>query len=203
MLGRFDEARPVLIEFFRVLEERGDVVNLGQYLSMSATQFELLAGDTAAAVKYGERGCHLLEEAGERGFLATGLCIFAQALYAHDRLTEADACAERGIELADADDTSAQMDSRRVRAKVLARRGRYEEAEALSREAVAIADTTEGLRGQGDTRADLAEVLELAGRRDEASASLRDALERYERKEALVLARRTREQLASLEETPM
>jgi class 3 adenylate cyclase/tetratricopeptide (TPR) repeat protein len=201
MLGRFDEARPILTEFFRVLEERGDVVNLGQYLSMSATQFELLAGDRAAAAEYGEKGCRLLEDAGERGFLSTGLCIFAQALYELDRFTEAEACAERGVELADVDDISTQMDSRRVRAKVLAQRGKHEEAEVLGREAVAIADATEGLRGQGDTRADLAEVLELARRRDEATVLLREALDRFERKEALVHARRIRERLGALHET--
>ena len=203
MLGHFDEARPILAECLRRLEERGDLVNLGQYRSHSATRFELLAGDPAAAVRHGEEGCRLLEELGERGFLSTSCCYLAEALYALDRLEEADAWARRGVELTDSDDIGTQTLSRQVRAKVLARRGQHVEAETLAREAVALIDSTDGLYGQGDARADLAEVLELAGQRKAATAALHEALDRYERKEALVLARRVRERLAALQETPI
>jgi hypothetical protein len=68
---------------------------------------------------------------------------------------------------------------------------------------MALYDSTDGIYGQGDARVDLAEVLELAGRPDEATALLHEALDRYECKEALVLARRARERLAALQETPI
>jgi class 3 adenylate cyclase/tetratricopeptide (TPR) repeat protein len=203
MLGHFDEARPILAECLQMLEERGDLLNLGQYRSTSATRLELLAGDPAAAVRHGEEGCRLLEELGERGYLSTSCCDLAQALYALDRLDEADLWARKGLELGDSDDIATQTMSRQVQAKVLARRGQYAEAERLAREAMALYDSTDGIYGQGDARADLAEVLELAGRRDEATALLHEALDRYERKEALVLARRARERLAALQETPI
>ena len=82
-------------------------------------------------------------------------------------------------------------------AKVLARRGEQQEAERLAREAVAIAETTDDISGQGDVYADLAEVLVLGGKHDEAIAALEQALARYERKGNLVSAERVRTRLAS------
>ena len=200
MLGRFDEARPILAEFLQILEERGDLVNLGLHRSQSASELELLAGDPAAAARYAEEGCKLLEEIGEQGYLSGSYCYLGQALYALDRLEEAEARARRGNELGDSDDVATQTMSRQVQAKVLARRGQHREAETLAREAVALADTTDTLVGQGDTRRDLAEVLELAGRREEATSALQEALERYERKEAVAPARHARERLAELQQ---
>jgi tetratricopeptide (TPR) repeat protein len=199
MLGRFDEARPILSEFFQILEERGDLLALGLFRSHSASSLELLAGDPAAAARYAEEGCKLLEEIGERGYLSTSCCYLGQALYALERFDEAEAWAQKGSELADSDDIATQTMSRQVQAKVLARRGQHDEAETLAREAVALADSTDMLVGQGDTRRDLAEVLELAGRHQEATATLVEALERYARKEALAPARRVRERLAILQ----
>jgi class 3 adenylate cyclase/tetratricopeptide (TPR) repeat protein len=200
MLGRFDEARPIQAEFLRILEERGDLVNLGLFRSQSASQLELLAGDPVTAARYAEEGCKLLGEVGEQGYLSASCCCLGQALYALDRLEEAEAWARRGSELGDSDDVTTQTWSRQVQAKVLARRAHHREAEMLAREAVALADTTDMLVGQGDTLRDLAEVLELTGRREEATSALQEALERYERKEAIAPARRVRERLAALGE---
>ena len=125
----------------------------------------------------------------------------AQALYALDRLEEADAWAGRAAELGASDDALTQMLWRQVRAKVLARRGEHAEAERLAREAVAIGEETDMLDAQGDAYADLAEVLLLAGKPDEAAAALEQALERYERKGNLVLAQRARAWLARLGES--
>jgi Flp pilus assembly protein TadD len=97
------------------------------------------------------------------------------------------------------DDMATQILASQVRAKVLARRGQYAEAERLAREAVTAADTTDALVSQGDARRDLAEVLELAGERQGAAAALTKALELYERKGTVVPAQRVRERLAALE----
>jgi tetratricopeptide (TPR) repeat protein len=199
LLGRFDEARMLESEFARALEERGDTLNLGSRLSQSATVLELLAGDPAAAAELAERGCRMLEEAGESAWLSTGSCWYAEALYALGKLDEAEEWAQKGKELGGRDDATTQIQSRVVRAKVLARRGLHAEAERMAREGVVLADDTQSLIGQADARRDLAEVLELAGRREEATAVLREALERYERKGALVPAERARERLAALE----
>jgi class 3 adenylate cyclase/tetratricopeptide (TPR) repeat protein len=199
MVGRFDEARRLQSEFHAGLEERGDILNLGSNLSQDGANLELLAGDPAAAAVLAERGCRILEEAGERAWLSTGACRYAEALYALGRFDEAEEWAQKGSDMGSSDDTSTQVLASQVRAKVLARRGEYAEAERLAREAVTKADATDALVSQGDTRRDLAEVLELAGRRDEAAAALREALERYERKGALVPAERVRERLAAVE----
>ena len=63
-----------------------------------------------------------------------------------------------------------------------ARRGDLSEAEALAREAVALAERTDLLNTHGDTLADLGEVLVLAGRTDEAGAIFAQAAEILERK---------------------
>ena len=199
LLGRFEDARVLQAEYLRAHEERGDALNLGAQLSQNVATLELLAGDPAAAAEAAERGCRILEEAGERSWLSTGACWYAEALYELGRLDEAGEWARRGLELADPDDMATQVLARKVLAKVLARRGQFEHAESLSREAVALVDETEALVTQADVRVDLAEVLELAGRREEAASLLNGALERYERKGALALVRLARDRLAALE----
>lgn len=161
-----------------------------------------MAGDPAAAAEFGAEGCRLFEELGDKGFLSTAAGKLAQALYALDRLEEADAWAGRAAELGASDDAMTQMLWRQVRAKVLARRGVTADAERFAREAVAIGEATDFLSGHGDAYADLAEVLLLAGKADEAAAALEQALERYERKGNLVMAERARARLMELQGLP-
>ena len=81
---------------------------------------------------------------------------------------------------------------------MLARRGTYEKAEQLAREAVEIGETTEELSAKAETRADLAEVLAFAGRPDEAAPLLEEALALFEAKENVVRAEQTRARLAEV-----
>jgi DNA-binding SARP family transcriptional activator len=198
-LGRLDEARALDAETRREHAERGATLMLGAWASQESARIELLAGDPAAAVALAEEGCRLLEQAGARSLLSTGACYLASALYALERLDEAQAWATEGAELGGSDDVVTQILSRRVRGKVLARTGQHNEGEVLAREAVAIAETTEAPIHQADAYADLAEVLECTGRRTEATAALQQALERYERKEALVPARYIHKRLTTLQ----
>ena len=116
----------------------------------------------------------------------------------HDR--PAEAWAGRTAELGASDDATAQMLSRQVRAKVLARRGEHAEAERIAREAVAIGEQTDVLDAQGDMYADLAEVLLLSGKTDEATAALEQSLARYQRKGNLVSTQRAQMRLAELQD---
>jgi class 3 adenylate cyclase/tetratricopeptide (TPR) repeat protein len=197
--GRFEEARVLESEFHRAHEERGDLLNLGSNLSQGALRIELLAGDPAAAAALGERGCQILEDAGERAWLSTGACYYAQALYELGRLDEAESWARKGAELGGSEDVTTQTVARQVQAKVLARRGEHGKAETVAREAVALAEATDGLISRGDALTDLAEVLELGGLTEEAAEALRDALALYEQKGATALVAKSRERLASLE----
>ena len=67
-------------------------------------------------------------------------------------------CAAAAAAAAD-DDIVTQVIWRGVQAKILAREGRCEEAEALAREAVALVEPTDLLSHHGDAMLDLAEVL--------------------------------------------
>jgi tetratricopeptide (TPR) repeat protein len=195
-LGRFDEARAFVAEARTQQAERGGGVLLANLTAFESVWIELLAGDPAAAAAFGAEGCRLHELLGEQPFLATAAGSLAQALYALDRLEEADAWAGRAADLAG--EAWAHMLWRQVRGKVLARRGEHTEALRLARKAVAIADDTDQLDRQGDAYADLAEVLLLGGKHDQAATALEHALGRYERKGNLVSAERARTRLAEL-----
>jgi tetratricopeptide (TPR) repeat protein len=199
MLGRFDEARAILAEERAELAERGGGVLLANITAFESVWIELWAGDPAAAAEFGAEGCRLHEELGEQSFLPHAAGNLAQALYALDRLDEADAWASRAAELGASDDAWKELLWRQVWAKVLARRGEHAEAERLAREAVALCEETDMLDAQGDAYADLAEVLLLGGKADEAAAALEQALERYKRKENRVSAQRAQERLAELQ----
>ena len=201
-IGRFDEARTILAELRAKGAERGMKVRLAVLTSFASVDIDLLAGDPAAAAELGAEGCRLFEELGELVFLSTAAGTLGQALYALDRLEEADAWAGRAEELGASDDVWTQMLWRQVRAKLLARRGEHAGAQRIAREAASIGDGTDILDMQGDAYADLAEVLLLGGKPDEAAVALGQALERYERKGNLVMAGRTRERIAELRGIP-
>ena len=195
MLGGFGEARVMIAELRAELAERGGGVALVLISGQEAVEVELLAGDPGAAAALAEGSCRLLDELGLRGVLSTVAGRLAQACYQLDRLEQADAWAGRALAEGASDDALTQMLWRQARAKVLARRGRHAEAEAMAREAVRIGARTEMLNAQADADADLAEVLWLAGRPEDAAQALEGALARYQRKENLVMAERMRVRL--------
>lgn len=119
------------------------------------------------------------------------------------RYDEAEQLAAQGRDLGDEHDPVTQSRWRLVAALVAAHRGEHTDAERLAREALSYSQQTDSPRLQGNAYYDLAEVLQAAGRRDEAAAAWHEALDRYERKGIIPLARRTRERLSALQETPI
>jgi tetratricopeptide (TPR) repeat protein len=200
MLGRFDEARSLMSAVRTRVADRGDRFGLANVLH-EFIDLELLAGDPAAAAESGSEAMRLYDELGDLGYASTAAGLLAQAFYELGRLDEAATSAGRAAELGASDDRATQMHWRRVKAKVLARRGEHGEAERLAREAVAIGDETDMLNWVANTYSDLGEVLALAGRTEEAAAAFSEAIARYERKENLVMAERTRARLALLQAT--
>jgi class 3 adenylate cyclase/tetratricopeptide (TPR) repeat protein len=198
MLGQFDEARAILAEARAELAERGGGILLANITAFESVWVELWAGDPVAAAEFGAEGFRLHEELGDPGFMSNAAGTLALAIYALDQLDEADTWARRAEELGSSDDADKEMLWRRVRAKVLARRGKHADGERLALEAVAICEETDRLDAQGDAYADLAEVLLLAGRAEEAAVTLAQAIERYERKGNIVSAQRARTRLAEL-----
>jgi class 3 adenylate cyclase/tetratricopeptide (TPR) repeat protein len=199
LLGRFDEARPLIASARAELADRGGGLRLAMAVGASG-YVEFLAGDFAAAAAFGEEECRLYEELGERSFQSTTAGVLAKILYELDRLDEADEWAGRATELGASDDVATQIFWRAGRAKVLARRGDHDEAERLAREAVALADEIDDLTMRGEAYADLAEVLHLADRSQEAAQTFRQALALFERKGNVAMARRVRSRIAALQQ---
>jgi hypothetical protein len=79
-----------------------------------------------------------------------------------------------------------------VRAKVLARRGLFDQAEREARENARLAEETDWLGYTGMAWSDLAEVLYLADGLGDAAVAARRAEEFFERKGSLVLLERVR-----------
>ena len=79
-------------------------------------------------------------------------------------------------------DVDAQVRGTQLRAKVLARSGRFEEAVALSEEAARLAAGTDYLELRAHALMSQTEVLRLAGRTEQAVSTLRAAIELHRRK---------------------
>jgi ATP/maltotriose-dependent transcriptional regulator MalT len=129
---------------------------------------------------------------GERAYLSTAAALLAHVLCALGELEEAERFSRISEETSAPEDSFSQVLWRSGRAKIRVRRGQPVEAEALAREAVALAAKTDLLNTQGDTLADLAEVLSFSNRRTEAASVLEDAAERFERKGNTVSLERVR-----------
>ena len=70
MLGRIDEARSVIADSVRELEDRGAQGTIAETLGFGALVIELMAGNADAAVAAGEESCRLLEAGGQLGYLS-------------------------------------------------------------------------------------------------------------------------------------
>ncbi len=198
MLDRIDEARALAADAAEKFRELGHPDDASCWLAGIA----LLTDGPDAAIEHQRTWCEHLESAGRDAELSTYAPQLGRLLCTVGRSEEAAPLAEKGRELADPDDVTSQFGWRQNAALVRSARGQHEEAERLAREAVAWAERTDGLAHQGDSYDDLGEVLEAAGRRHEAIAAWREALDHYERKQVIPLARRVRERLAALRETP-
>jgi len=191
MRGDFRTARELLATGRQALAELGFTLMVAMS-AQEAHYVEILAGDPAAAARISRESFAQLEPMGERAYLSTAAALLAHALGDLDELDEAEHFSRVSEEASSPEDVFSQVLWRSGRAKICARRGELEEAEALARDAVALAEKTDLLNTQGDTLADLAEVLALAGRAAEAAAVLQQAAEVFEHKGNLASLARVR-----------
>ena len=197
LLGRFEEARAVHAKTITAAQERG-ARTAEAVFAQNGWRIEMDAGDLHAAERIARRGCELLEEMGERGYLSTQACQLAESLYALGRDEEATEWVELGLELGASDDVITQMLARQVLAKLAARRRDHTQAETLAVEAVALAETTQSPIAQADARMDLAEVLAVAGQTNRATTELERAAALYQRKGATACLTRARQRSREL-----
>jgi predicted ATPase/class 3 adenylate cyclase len=194
MEGRFEVARRLLAESNAVLDDLGPTLDAAT--SHTEAFVETLAGDSAAAEKSLRAGYSALDEMGEKAFLSTTAALLARAIFAQGREQEAERYAERGAELAATGDLFTQVLLRGVRARILAKRGRVDEGEALAREAVKLAERSDFLGTRGDALVDLGLVLREAGRPTDARAAVSEALRLFALKGNTVAVTNARVHLA-------
>ena len=108
--------------------------------TQEAFYVEMLAGDLDAAERIAREAYATLERMGERGYLSSAAALLAHALAGRAELDEAERFSRTSEDAAAADDAFSQVLWRSARAKIRARRGELAEAEALAREAVAVAE---------------------------------------------------------------
>jgi class 3 adenylate cyclase len=197
MRGEFDTARALYAEAEEILEDLGFRVRMAGR-AMIYGDIERLAGNLPAGEAKMRWACEVLEQMGETGRLSTLAGILADIVYRQGRYDEADGLAELSKRVTARDDLASQMLWRSVRAKIAARRGDFEVAQALAQKAAALAESTDAFGLHGDVRMDLAEVLSLAGRPEEAAVALKRAIELYEAKGISVLADKARALLSEL-----
>ena len=185
MRGDFDLARELLAQGRQTLAELGFTVLLAAS-AQEAHYVEMLADEPAAATRVLRESYDALEPLGERAYLSTAAALLAHTLYAQGELDEAQRFSQISESVASPEDVFSQILWRSARARIRAHRGEPVEAEALAREAAALAEKTDMLNTQGDTLVYLSEVLALAGRPAEAAAVLEQAASRFELKGNLV-----------------
>ncbi len=198
MLGEFEAARALAASSLAIAGKLGPI-RLSAICGQIVGVAEMLAGDPKAAEERFRWAYGICERTGDEGLRAELAANLAQALCAQGRDDEVLRFSQISGELAAKDDLFAQVERRGPTAKVLARRGRFDEAERLAAESVALAEPTDMINMQADALVDLAEVLRLAGRAEAAAPTVSRAIELYERKGNLVSARRARDRLARLQ----
>jgi class 3 adenylate cyclase/tetratricopeptide (TPR) repeat protein len=195
MTGRFDVAERLLAETESLLDDLGFTVHsVPEWAAFVA----MLAGDPATAERHLRPGYERLSDMGEKALLSTTAAWLARVRYDQGDDAEALSLSVESERLSAPGDVASQIAWRRVRARILAGRGDAAEAEAVAREAVALAGSTEFLSDRGDAELDLAEVLRAGGHPDRARSAAHRALDLYERKGNLVATERAQALLANL-----
>ena len=198
MRGEFDHARALVGEANAILD---DVGRMHSAAPLHEVLVETLAGNFARAENLMRPAYERLEQMGEKALLATTAAHLARTLYALERYGEADQFCSASESAAAAEDVVSQVIWRGTRAKILARQGRVDEAEALVREAVRQVSQTDQLTDHSATLLDLAEVLRLAERPNAANMAVLEAIDLYTQKGNTVSAGHARSLLAMVATT--
>jgi tetratricopeptide (TPR) repeat protein len=189
MLGRTSEAA----ELNGRVQEATEAYNTSIFLVPLWRGFTLLWLDDAdGAERELVPAYNRLKQLGERSHFSSIAQALSQAVYNQGRYAEAEQLTHECEQVARPNDVHTHIGWRTIRAMALARRGADDEAEALARDAVAYAETSDFLPSHAEATLGLAEVLELRGRRSEALDAIRLALDLHERKGNVLAANRAR-----------
>lgn len=189
--GDFAGAREFLRRDAELCDELGLRVAAAAASEHVAT-IELYQGDFAAAEETAREGYAVLDALGDTSAASTLVAILAEAVFRQGRLDEAISWTEVSESLAMAQDVLSQTKWRATRAQALAHSG-DRGAEALAREAVAIARDTEMPVALVEALSGLAAVLQRTGGGAEARTLAQEAIEIANRKGDRVRAARAAE----------
>ena len=177
MQGDFDEARRLQARAREIHEELGQRFRIAAR-SLVGAEIEQLAGRPDEAVSILRWAYETLSEMGATSIMSTTAAFLADALCLDGLYEEAEEISKVSEEQAAAVDVVTQVLWRTARARAVAGRD-PRAAEALAREALAAAQTTD----YPDLEArSLMAVAEVVGPGDEASGLLEDARRLYEQK---------------------
>ncbi len=196
MRGEFDQAFALLDHANAVLAGFSPTVDGA--VSHPEVLVSMLAGDPARAERHLRAGRRVLASMGERAVLASTEALLGMAVLAQGRADEADRLARRSARLTTADDLTPQSLWRRIRALVLAERGRLRDAERLADEAVALSARTDCLNEHAAALEDLGHIYTLTERPRDARRTCEHALALYRAKGNTISAFRLEEATANL-----
>jgi hypothetical protein len=185
MQGNFEQAR-LLAEEGRVVYEELGLRYMRAARSLASGSVELLAGDSAAAVRELRWGYDALEKMGERGTRSTLAAFLAQALVEQDQYADAIEFSKISEETGATADVVTQAVWRSARAAALAQTGDWSAGETLAAEAVELAAGTDFLDLQGNTLLVQAQVLRLTGQLEDVAPLVERARQAFERKGNIV-----------------
>jgi DNA-binding SARP family transcriptional activator/tetratricopeptide (TPR) repeat protein len=189
MRGEFEEGRALVARDKAILDDLGLKPANGVAAWVRA-YVELLAGDPVGAERVLLWGYEVLLDIGDSCRTATLTAHMAEALYQQQRFDEAIEWIARCRAEVGLDDHVPEVDWRAVRARIHARAGETEAAEALAREALSIAEETDFPMLHGVAWHALGDVLAAAAARSQARSAFAKAQAHYERKGDLVSAAR-------------
>ena len=184
-------ARGMLTELDLTLYLANDAIFLSGYV-------DLLHGHYQKAESRVRECLDVLERAGERAVVSSGLAVLAQTAYALGDIDQAMAMSASSRKMASEDDLHVQVTTSGVQALVLCRRNQLSAAEDEARHAEALVAPSDWLDLRADTQRILSDVMAAAGRLDESVRYAEAALTLYLTKGNLVKARRTRRRLDRL-----
>jgi len=200
MRGNFDAARVGYQRSRALLEEFGWRFSAALTSHVSGP-IEMLAGDLEAAERELRKDYHTLEQMGDRNYISSAAGLLAEVLYRQGRYRESAELAGVCRELGSADDVASQFFWRCVQAKLLARDGQHERADAILAEALELISGSDWVDLQANGFVNLAEVYQLRGQTADAIEALGQASLRFAAKGNVVSLRRAGELADELLET--
>jgi tetratricopeptide (TPR) repeat protein len=190
--GDFGTARQLIGSARETFEDLGQRTVATTYCGAVLGDVELLAGEAAAAERGLRELCEELERTRDFSHLASRAGDLAEAIYTQGHVDEAEEWARIAESHAAADDFEAQLLWRSVLAKTAARRGEFDTAAEMARDAVRIGEATDCLNLRARSQSDLGETLRLGESTEAAASAFARAVELYEQKGNLVGATHVR-----------